>query len=84
VTNPAQPKAPHDRAGHQRIIAAGAPPHLGSGFGEAQTKISDSCMFGARAQLPATITLGDLATKMQALSQLILQMAAVEPPQHTH
>jgi hypothetical protein len=84
VTNPAQPKAPHDRAGYQRIVAAGAPPYLGSGFGEAQTKISNACMFGARAQLPATITLGELATKMQALPQLIMQMAAVEPPQQTY
>jgi len=80
VTHPAQPKAAHDRAGHQRMVAGGAPPYFGAGFGEAQAKISHSCMFGARAQLPATITLGDLAATMHALTQLILQLAAVEPP----
>ncbi|MFY1635464.1 hypothetical protein ACN27F_19690 [Solwaraspora sp. WMMB335] len=38
-------------------------------------------MFGLRAQLPAAITLGEVATKMQALAQLIRQLAAVEPLQ---
>jgi hypothetical protein len=83
VTHPAQPKAPHDRAGHQSLVAAGVPPYLGTGFGDAQAKISNACMFGLRAQLPAAITLGELATKTQALAQLIRQLAAVEPPQQT-
>jgi hypothetical protein len=32
-----RPKAAHDRAGYQRIVAVGAPPFLGIGFGEART-----------------------------------------------
>jgi hypothetical protein len=60
VGNPAQPKAAHDRQGHQHLIAAGAPPYLGIGFGEAQAKLGGFCMFGARIQFPADITLARL------------------------
>ncbi|SDZ43591.1 hypothetical protein SAMN05444365_11627 [Micromonospora pattaloongensis] len=86
VTNRAHPKAAHDRAGHdraghQQIVAAGVPPYVGIGFGEAQAKIDGACMFGARVQLPPTITLGDLAQELSTLSGLINDMANVVPPE---
>ena len=31
VANPARPKAPYYKEGHARLIAAGAPPFLGTG-----------------------------------------------------
>ncbi|MER5337835.1 hypothetical protein [Micromonospora sp. NPDC002717] len=80
VTNPARPKAPHDKAGHQEILAGGAPPYLGIGFGEAQAKISGACMFGARIQLPATISLGEVSQELSSLYDLIIGMARVLPP----
>ncbi len=79
VTNPAKPRAKHDQAGHQGMVANGGPPYLGIGFGEAQTKISRACMFGARVQLPPNVRLGDLTTSLRDLEQLILDMAKVDP-----
>jgi hypothetical protein len=65
VRNAARPKAVHDQKGHARIVAAGAPPFLGIGFGEAQTKADNFCMFGARIQSPADITLAGLSASLQ-------------------
>ncbi len=81
VTRSASPKAAHDRAGHQAMIAEGAPAYLGVGFGDAQAKINGACMFGARIQFPPDVRLGDLAASLQDLSKLVLDMAHVEPPQ---
>lgn len=80
MTEGSQP-AIDQASGRKFLVAAGAPPYLGTGFGDAQAKMSNACMFGLRAQLPAAITLGEVATKMQALAQLIRQPAAVEPLQ---
>ncbi|MFD6730239.1 hypothetical protein [Micromonospora aurantiaca (nom. illeg.)] len=80
VTNPARPRAAHDRAGHQQIVAAGMPRYVGIGFGEAQAKIDGACMFGARVQLPPTITLGDLAQEVSSLYGLVSDLAKVVPP----
>jgi hypothetical protein len=77
VRNPAQPKAAHDRGGHKQIIAAGAPPYLGIGFGEAQAKRSGFCMFGARIQFPADITLAGLSAEVGKLSDLTLDLARI-------
>jgi hypothetical protein len=79
VTTSARPRAAHDREGWQRIVDAGAPPFLGIGFGEAQTRKSLECMFGARFQLAPDITLADLATAMQGLVPLLAALAAVDP-----
>jgi hypothetical protein len=81
VRNAARPRAAHDREGHARIVAAGAPPFLGIGFGEAQTKINGCCMFGARIQFPADITLADLGAEVARLSHLTLDLARTSPPQ---
>lgn len=77
VRNAARPKAAHDREGHARIVGAGAPPFLGIGFGEAQTKINCFCMFGARIQFPADITLADLAAEMAVLGNLTQDLAQI-------
>jgi hypothetical protein len=81
VRNAARPKAAHDREGHARIVAAGAPSFLGIGFGEAQTKINGCCMFGARIQFPPDITLADLGAEVTRLSNLTLDLARTSPPQ---
>lgn len=80
VTAAARPRAPHDRAGHQAIIAKGAPPYLGIGFGERQTRQTSQCMFGARFQLPPDITLGNLVTILDSTSDLLIRMSATSPP----
>jgi hypothetical protein len=77
VTNAAQPKAAHDRQGHARIITAGAPAFLGIGFGEAQAKSDGFCMFGARAQFPADITLAELSAEVTRLGDLTLDLARI-------
>lgn len=77
VRNAARPKAAHDREGHARIVAAGARPFLGIGFGEAQAKINGVCMFGARIQFPADIALADMSAEIARLSDLTLDLAQI-------
>ncbi len=77
VPNAAQPKAAHDREGHARIITAGAPPFLGIGFGDAQAKRDGFCMFGARVQFPADISLAELSTEVARLRKLTLDLALI-------
>lgn len=77
VANAARPRAAHDRAGHQAMVAKGGPAFLGIGFGEAQTKISGACMFGARVQLAPSVRLGEVAVAVQDLYKLIEAMAVV-------
>ena len=80
VTYPARPRAAHDKAGHAAMVAKGGPPHLGSGFGEAQTRITKACVFGARVQFPPDITLGELAAAVHGLADLVLAMSKVPQP----
>ncbi|MFI5735414.1 PD-(D/E)XK nuclease family protein [Kribbella sp. NPDC051587] len=80
VTASARPRAPHDRAGHQAIIAKGAPPYLGVGFGEGQTKQSAQCLFGARFQLPPDVTLVEVVKTLESTADLLINMADVIPP----
>ena len=75
VRNAAQPKAAHDRAGYERIVAAGAPAFLGIGFGDTQARNENFCMFGARLQFPASITLAEFSREIPALADLILKLA---------
>lgn len=78
---PASPRPKgHDKANWQAMLAKGGPKYLGIGFGEAQTRISRSCMFGARFQLAPSITLGELVTTWRRPAELLLQMALVQPP----
>ncbi|GAA4961762.1 hypothetical protein GCM10023225_01710 [Kineococcus glutinatus] len=79
VRNKPNTKAAHDRAGWQRIVAAGAPPYLGIGFGEGQTKRSRDCMFGARFQLPPDVLLQQVVQSLDELADLVLAMGAIEP-----
>lgn len=80
VRHPARPKARHDRDGHERIVAAGAPRFLGIGFGDAQARINKTCMFGARIQFPGDITLAQMSEELAALGALTLQLAQVASP----
>jgi hypothetical protein len=80
VTAAAKPKK-HDRVNHLAIVAKGAPKYLGIGFGEAQARINGTCMFGARIQLPADISLAGAKAAFEDLSGLVLDMAAVNPPE---
>jgi hypothetical protein len=56
-------------------VAAGAPAFLGIGFGEAQAINENFCMFGARLQFPASITLGEVSSEIPALADLTLKLA---------
>lgn len=77
VTGTPKPRATHDKAGYARIVAAGAPKFLGIGFGDAQAKKSNDCMFGARIQLAADITLGELVVVMKDLETLLQDLSVV-------
>jgi hypothetical protein len=77
VRHAARPKAAHDREGHERIVAAGAPRFLGIGFGDAQTRINKACMFGARIQFPPGITLTQLSSEFAKLGELTFQLSQV-------
>lgn len=81
VTAAARPRAAHDKAGIARIRGAGAPAHVGIGFGEAQAAKGDACMFGARVQFDPHNTLGDLAEEVPRLVALIADLAQVLPPE---
>lgn len=83
VTNAPRPKAPHDRAGLQLLRDGGGPKYLGIGFGDAQAAISGDCMFGARFQLPGAITLAGVVQALHDTADLMMQMAAVAPPEPT-
>lgn len=79
VRNAARPRAAHDREGYKRILAAGAPTFLGIGFGDAQAKINQACMFGARIQFTADATLAEISNEVAALAELTLKLAQVSP-----
>ena len=78
VTRTARPKGPRDRAGHNAVIAKAGPPFSGVGLGEGQTKFLRACLFGARLQLPADITLKEAAT-MDDLAPLAVAIRRVLP-----
>jgi len=75
-----RPKS-HDRDNYRAMVEKGGPRHLGVGFGEAQTKITGECMFGARIQFTPDITLGELTVALEEIGLLVLAMAHLEPEQ---
>jgi len=79
VTKHARPKADHDKVGHRRIIAQGAPAHLGIGFGNWQARHTHECWFGARLQLAPEPTLAQVVAELEATAELMLAMAEVDP-----
>lgn len=64
VTAAARPRAEHDRENYQAMIGGGGPRYLGIGFGEAQTRQSKQCLFGARFQL----SVGQRSTTMRPVA----------------
>lgn len=79
-TRPARQRAKHDREGWQRMVTAGAPSFLGFGFGDAQTRLTGECMFGARFHLPADVTLGEVVVELDSSGGMLRTMGAVTPP----
>lgn len=80
VTTSARPRAPHDRARWEAMVARGGPRHLGIGFGDAEAKRAGQCMFGARFQLPPDIQLGGVVDELHHTAALMLEMAAADAP----
>jgi hypothetical protein len=78
VRNPARPRG-IDKDLHAAMVAAGGPRHLGVGFGDAQTRITRECMFGARIQFPGDISVGAVTGELESLGQLLLKMRGVWP-----
>jgi hypothetical protein len=66
---------PGDRANWRALVSAGAPSWLGKGYGMATAKTHGVCAFGARLQLPPTLTLGEVETELQELHELVMEMA---------
>jgi len=50
---------------------------VGRGYGDAQTKITGECMFGALLQFDKGITLGELRDAMRSLGELLNEMAVL-------
>lgn len=72
------PKAVHDRTNFEALLAArGMPRTVGFGYGEAQSKISKSVLFGARMSLPPDVTLRVVADTLGQLSDCLPELAAV-------
>lgn len=65
----------HDRDNYLATVAKGGPKWLGVGFGEAQTKLTKACMFGARVQFAPDITLGELLVEANGLCELVVNLA---------
>nr|MDT0659103.1 PD-(D/E)XK nuclease family protein [Micromonospora sp. DSM 115978] len=84
VPNAPRPKAEHDIDGYRRMVDAGGPRFLGIGFGEAQAKMSGACMFGAKVHLAPTVKLYEVVKTLEDMYQLIVEMAAVAPPNTVH
>lgn len=67
-----------DKANWQRSVESrGGPVWLGKGFGMAQAKAHDTCMFGARYMIDPSSTLHQIDSELQRLARLIDDMAAV-------
>lgn len=75
-TTSARPRDPVDQAHWKAIVEAGAPPWLGKGWGMRVAKSVQSCMFGARFELPRTSTLGQVNEELQRLEHTIVRMGA--------
>jgi hypothetical protein len=80
VTTSARPRAPHDRANWEAMVAKGGPKYLGIGFGEKQAQQNGSPILGARFQLPADISLGRVVDEMQHTARLVTRMAKQPQP----
>jgi hypothetical protein len=78
VRNSPNRKAEHEKAGIAQMRAAGVPRWVGIGFGEAQARISGSCMFGARIQFDADTSLGHMSQEISRLSDLARLLAEVQ------
>jgi hypothetical protein len=70
-----RPNDPIDRANWQAIVEAGAPKWLGKGWGMKVAQSAQSCLFGARFQLPPGSTLGEIDAELRTLQPLIQGMA---------
>ena len=70
-----RPNDPTDRANRQAIVEAGAPKWLGKGWGMKVAQSTQSCLFGARFQLPPGSTLGKIDAELRTLQPLIQEMA---------
>ncbi|GAA1089877.1 hypothetical protein HDA37_001256 [Pseudonocardia antarctica] len=73
----ARPRADHDREAIDQLRAAGAPALLGAGYGDAQARISGTCMFGARYRIAADASLREIAAELGKAASLVHELAAV-------
>lgn len=73
-TSAARPGDHVDQAHWAAIVAAGAPRWLGKGWGMRVAKSVQSCMFGARFELPKTSTLGQVNEELRKLELTIVEM----------
>jgi hypothetical protein len=71
----ARPGDAIDRANWEAIVAAGAPRWLGKGWGMKVAKSAQSCLFGARFQIPPDSTLGYIDAELRRLEPVIARMA---------
>jgi hypothetical protein len=75
-TTSAGPRNPTDRANWLTMVADGAPPWLGKGYGMATARSHGVCAFGARVQLRPDLTLGEIDTNLRSFQDLVVTMAS--------
>lgn len=71
----ARPGDAIDRANWETIVEAGAPRWLGKGWGMKVAKSAQACLFGARFQIPADSTLGEIDAELRRLEPVLARMA---------
>ena len=72
----ARPTHPVDKQNWQTIVNSGAPRWLGKGWRMKVAQGTESCLFGARFQLPPTSTLGEIEQELRRLQPLLQDMSA--------
>ena len=63
-----------DKIHHARIVAAGAPPWLGVGYGDAWARKGHAALLGARFQLEPSSTLDDVLSALHRVVEMLGRM----------
>lgn len=72
-----KPRAQHDKAGLERMRSLhGVPKFVGIGYGNAQAKLSGSCMFGVKRALNPSLTLSEIADEVNSMKDLLVRLGS--------
>jgi len=73
-----RPRADHDKRGLDRIRHKyEIPKFVGVGYGNAQTRLTNSCMFGVKCALDPSLTLEEIAEEVNGMKKLMRKLSLV-------